>query len=128
MKIDSIGLFINNMEIMVKFYRDIIGMKTNWNGEPNADLEADGSRLIMYGRKDFEKMISKIFNYPDGLNGTMEIAFNLNKYEDVDKEYKRLMDLNVTIVFPPAIMPWGQRTCYVADPEGNLLEIGSFNK
>ena len=22
----------------------------------------------------------------------------------------------------------GQRTCYIADPEGNLIEIGSFNK
>jgi catechol 2,3-dioxygenase-like lactoylglutathione lyase family enzyme len=24
------------------------------------------------------------------------------------------------------IQPWGQRTCYVADPDGNLIEIGSF--
>jgi catechol 2,3-dioxygenase-like lactoylglutathione lyase family enzyme len=24
--------------------------------------------------------------------------------------------------------PWGQRTCYVADPDGNLIEIGSFSK
>jgi extradiol dioxygenase family protein len=24
--------------------------------------------------------------------------------------------------------PWGQRTCYIADPEGNLIEIGSFIK
>ena len=24
--------------------------------------------------------------------------------------------------------PWGQRTCYIADPEGNLIEIGSRNK
>jgi catechol 2,3-dioxygenase-like lactoylglutathione lyase family enzyme len=22
--------------------------------------------------------------------------------------------------------PWGQRTCYVADPDGNLIEIVSF--
>jgi len=26
----------------------------------------------------------------------------------------------------PTTEPWGQRTCYVADPEGNLIEIGSF--
>ena len=24
--------------------------------------------------------------------------------------------------------PWGQRTCYVADPEGNLIEISSFEE
>ena len=128
MEIDCIGLFVNNMEIMVKFYRDIIGLKTKWNGEQNADLKAGKCRLIMYGRDDFEKMVSKTFNYPKTLNGTMEIAFNLNNYDDVDKEYNRLMNLGVKSVFPPTTMSWGQRTCYVSDPEGNLLEIGSFGK
>ncbi|MBO4673317.1 MAG: glyoxalase, partial [Bacteroidaceae bacterium] len=31
-------------------------------------------------------------------------------------------------VLPPTTEPWGQRTCYVADPDGNLIEIGSFNE
>jgi uncharacterized glyoxalase superfamily protein PhnB len=82
----------------------------------------------MFGRKDFESMVSKEFNYPKGLSGTMEIAFILPSYEDVDKEYKRLTDLGVESVFPPTTMPWGERTCYVSDPEGNLLEIGSFGR
>ena len=128
MEIDCIGLFVNNMETMVKFYRDIIGFKTEWNGDKNADLESGSCRLIMYGRNDFEKMVSKEFNYPKGLNGTMEIGFNLKYCNDVDKEYKRLTDLGVESVFPPTTMPWGQRTCYVSDPEGNLLEFGSFGK
>jgi catechol 2,3-dioxygenase-like lactoylglutathione lyase family enzyme len=126
MEIDCIGLFVNNMETMVKFYRDIIGLKTNWNGDPNAEFEAGNCRLIMFGRNDFENMVSRQCDYPKGLNGTMEIAFNLKTYGDVDKEYKRLMNLGVSSVFQPTTMPWGQRTCYVADPEGNLLEIGSF--
>lgn len=24
--------------------------------------------------------------------------------------------------------PWGQRTCFVADPEGNIIEVSSFIK
>lgn len=31
-------------------------------------------------------------------------------------------------VLEPTTEPWGQRTCFIADPEGNLIEIGSFNK
>ena len=31
-------------------------------------------------------------------------------------------------VLEPTMEPWGQRTCYIADPEGNLIEIASFNK
>jgi catechol 2,3-dioxygenase-like lactoylglutathione lyase family enzyme len=127
MEIDCIGLFVDNMETMVKFYRDIVGLKTKWNGEPNANFEAGKCRLLMFGRPDFEKMVSKSFNYPKGLNGTMEIAFCLQNYAAVDQEYKRLMDLGVASIFPPTTMPWGERTCYVADPEGNLLEFGSFS-
>ncbi|MCI6338027.1 VOC family protein [Prevotella sp. P2-180] len=31
-------------------------------------------------------------------------------------------------VFAPTTEPWGQHTYYVADPEGNLIEISSFIK
>ena len=31
-------------------------------------------------------------------------------------------------VLEPELEPWGQRTCYIADPEGNLIEIGSWKK
>ena len=31
-------------------------------------------------------------------------------------------------VLSPTTEPWGQRTCYVADPDGNLIEIGTFTK
>ena len=34
----------------------------------------------------------------------------------------------VAPVMEPATEPWGQRTCSIADPEGNLIEIGSWNK
>jgi len=52
----------------------------------------------------------------------------MKTYHDVDKEYKRLMDLGVKSIFSPTTMELGQRTSYVADPEGNLIEIGSFGK
>ena len=38
------------------------------------------------------------------------------------------MSNGATPVLEPENEPWGQRTCYVADPEGNLIEIGSWNK
>jgi catechol 2,3-dioxygenase-like lactoylglutathione lyase family enzyme len=126
MKLDCIGLFVENMPEMVAFYRDVMGFKTNWQGEADASFEAGSCQLIMYGRADFEKMISHEFHYPKGLNGTVELAFTLATFSDVDKTYERLLNSGVKSVFSPKTMPWGQRTCFVADPEGNLLEIGSF--
>lgn len=54
------------------------------------------------------------------------VKFN---FSDVDAEYERLSKLNVP--FPcgaPMTFDFGIRNFYVADPEGNLLEIGSMNE
>jgi catechol 2,3-dioxygenase-like lactoylglutathione lyase family enzyme len=129
LKFDAVGLFVTDMAKMVSFYRDVLGMKTEWNGkEPNAELEADGFRLIMFGRDDFEKMTSRKYAYPNGINGTMELAYEAESFPAVDTEFERVVRMGATPVMPPTTEPWGQRTCYVADPDGNLVEIGSFNQ
>jgi len=127
MKFDAVGLFVTDMAKMVSFYRDVIGMHSDWDGkEPNAELKADGFRLIMFARDDFEKMTSRSFGYPKGLNGTVELAFEVADFAAVDREYARVVGRGATPVMPPTTEPWGQRTSYVADPDGNLVEIGSF--
>ncbi|MBS7007626.1 VOC family protein [Anaerostipes sp.] len=126
LKMTAAGLFVTDMERMVSFYRDVMGMETEWDKSPNAELYSGDMRLIMYGRDDFEKMTSRIFGYPKGINGTVELAFDVPAFEDVDREYKRAVEAGAEPVLPPVTEPWGQRTSYVADPEGNLIEIGSF--
>ena len=44
------------------------------------------------------------------------------------RHIKRAVENGATSVLEPELEPWGQRTCYIADPEGNLIEIGSWNK
>ena len=46
----------------------------------------------------------------------------------MDREFARTVALGAQSVMEPATEPWGQRTCYIADPEGNLIEIGSFDR
>lgn len=128
LKMNATGLFVNEMEPMVSFYRDVMGMKTDWTGDANAELFSGETRLILYGRSDFEAMTSRRYAYPSGLNGTMELAFDVANFAQVDLEYERVTNAGATPVFPPADEPWGQRTSYVADPDGNLIEISSFVK
>lgn len=129
LKFDAAGLFVTEMEKMVLFYRDVVGMKSEWkDNEPYAELFSGDMRLIMYSRDDFEKMISKTFTYPKELNGTLELSFSLPRFENVDEEYERLVKAGAKSVFPPSDMPWGQRTSFISDPDGNLIEIGSFNQ
>jgi len=56
----------------------------------------------------------------------MEIGIWLPKFSDVDIEYERLMALGIkSLTGKPVTFPFGIRNFYIADPEGNLLEIGS---
>jgi catechol 2,3-dioxygenase-like lactoylglutathione lyase family enzyme len=128
LKMDAVGLFVNDMPKMVTFYKDVMGMQTQWNGDANAELFSGDMRLIMYSRKDFEKMTARPYSYPSGLNGTLELSFSLPRFADVDTEYNRTVASGAVPIFPPTDEPWGQRTCYVADPDGNLIEISSFNQ
>ena len=82
----------------------------------------------MYGRKDFEKMTSRKYEYIKGLNGHFEIALYVDTFEEVDSAYEQAISKGAKSVLPPETEPWGQRTCYIADPENNLIEIGSFNR
>ena len=46
----------------------------------------------------------------------------------MEYEIRAEVENGATPVPEPELEPWGQRTCYIADPEGNLIEIGSWNK
>lgn len=124
---NTVGLLTTDNAKIVSFYRDIFGFQTDWNGqEPNVEMTLNGMRLILFPRMDFEQMISQRLSYPKDLNGTMELSFDVPTFADVDKEYERAISLGAKPVFAPTTEPWGQRTCYIADPEGNLIEISSF--
>jgi len=128
MKLDGFGIFVENMEVMVNFYKGILGFEIKWEkGQNNVFLEKYGTLFLLYGRNDFEEMTKQKYNYALGINGHFEITLSVESYTDVDKEYNRLINLGVKSIMAPTTEPWGQRTCYIADPEGNLIEIGSFD-
>ena len=129
MKLDGFGLMVNDMAAMIRFYRDVLGFEIR-EGEDtsNVYLVKDGTLFLLYGRQDFEKMTSRRYEYIKGLNGHFEIALYVDTFEEVDAAYADVIAKGAVSVLPPETEPWGQRTCYIADPEGNLIEIGSFNR
>ena len=80
----------------------------------------------MFDRKQFCDDMGEPYAPPHGLNTTMEIGMNVGSYAVVDEEYARLTALGVqSLTGEPVTRPWGQRNFFFADPEGNLIEIGS---
>lgn len=129
MKLDGVGLFVNDMPTMIRFYRDVLGFEIKEDENTlNVYLIKDGTLFMLYERKNFEKMTNRKYEYSEGLNGHFEIALYVDTFEEVDEEYYKAIVKGAFPVLEPTSEPWGQRTCYIADPEGNLIEIGSFNK
>jgi catechol 2,3-dioxygenase-like lactoylglutathione lyase family enzyme len=129
MRLDGFGLFVEDMGRMIRFYRDVLGFEIKEDEDTsNVFLVKDGTLFLLYGRRDFEKMTSRRYEYIKGLNGHSEIALYVDTFEEVDERFKEVVQKGAQPILEPTTEPWGQRTCYVADPEGNLIEIGSFNK
>ena len=91
-------------------------------------LLKDGTLFLLCGRNDFEKRTSKKYEYLKGVNAHSEMALYVDTYEEVDLQYKKAIAHGAASLLEPTTEPWGQRTCFIADPEGNIIEIGSWNK
>ncbi len=129
MRLDGFGLFVKDMSSMICFYRDVLGFEIKESEDTsNVYLIKDNTLFLLYGRSDFEKMTSRKYEYNKGINGHSEIALYVDTFEEVDEEYAKAISKGAIPILEPTTEPWGQRTCYIADPEGNLIEIGSFNK
>jgi catechol 2,3-dioxygenase-like lactoylglutathione lyase family enzyme len=127
--LDGFGLFVEDMAAMIRFYRDVLGFEIKETKDSsNVYLVKDGTLFLLYGRKDFENMTSRKYDYVKGLNGHFELALYVDTFDEVNATYERVIKQGATSVLAPTTEPWGQRTCYIADPEGNLIEIGSWNK
>ena len=129
MRLDRYGLFVKDMATMIRFYRDVLGFEIK--EEENTDnvyLVKDGTLFLLYGRKDFETLTGKRYEYLKGINAHSEMALYVDSFSQVDEEYQKAIDNGATSLLEPTTEPWGQRTCFIADPEGNIIEIGSWNK
>jgi len=128
-RFDMVGLFVSDLPQMVAFYRDVLGVEIEWDGQgPYAEFKHAGIRFSMFAREQLPALLGRSPAYPNGLNGTFELAIDLPRFEDVDGEFERVVRAGGQAVYAPRLEPWGMRSSMIADPEGNLIEIGSWNK
>ena len=129
MRLDGFGWLVDDMPTMICFYRDVLGFEIKEiEDSSNVYLSKDETLFLMYGRQDFEKLTNRTYAYVQGINGHAELALSVDTFDEVDQEYAKAIEKGAVSILEPTTEPWGQRTCYLADPEGNLIEIGSFNR
>ncbi len=128
-RFDMVGIFVADLRKMVEFYRDVLGVAIEWDGRgPYAEFKHDGIRFSMFERAQLPGLLGQTPTYPSGLNGTFELAIDLPRFEDVDPEFERVVKAGAKPIYVPRTEPWHMRSSMVADPEGNIIEIGSWNR
>jgi catechol 2,3-dioxygenase-like lactoylglutathione lyase family enzyme len=125
-RFDMIGIFVIDLQKMVAFYRDVLGIAIDWEGKgPYAEFKHEGIRLSMYERKELPKLLGQNPDYPTKLNGTFELALNVGVRENVDIKFREIISKGGTEIYSPRDEPWKMRSAMIADPEGNMIEIAS---
>jgi lactoylglutathione lyase len=125
-KFDMIGIFVEDIHQMVEFYKNVIGLEIEWNGEgPYAEFKHDGIRFSMYARKELEHLLGVTPEFPKNINGTFELAINAGKPENVDVKFHEIISKGGKVIYAPRDEPWKMRSAMIADPDGNLIEIAS---
>jgi catechol 2,3-dioxygenase-like lactoylglutathione lyase family enzyme len=111
-------LITSDVKELVRFYEPILGRRARMSGDDYAEFYTGAGVLAIFSAAAQEKYIP----------GSAEAAKNKSailefKVADVDSEYARLRGLVKIWVKPPTTQPWGTRSVYFRDPDGNLVDF-----
>ena len=116
--IDYIVIFVRDMTAMRRFYEDILRFPFSRELSPNwIEYQIGGNTLALArpGRT------AKDAPTPAG-SASLQLAFKVAA-DDVDRCADELVGQGVDLLEPPTNQPFGHRTLFFRDPDGNLLEV-----
>jgi catechol 2,3-dioxygenase-like lactoylglutathione lyase family enzyme len=100
-----------------QFYRAVLQMEAEGDDTFTA-FHVSGITFSLFNEQEMERMAPNSMAGA-GRGGTV-IEFQV---QDVDREYERLAQMNVQIAKPPTTQPWGLRSVWFRDPDGNLVNF-----
>jgi catechol 2,3-dioxygenase-like lactoylglutathione lyase family enzyme len=111
-------LITSNVKRLVDFYEPVLNLKAKWSGNDYAEFVTGVGVLAIFSADAQEKYIP----------GSAEAAKNRSlilefEVDNVDEEYRRLESLVKVWVKPPTTQPWGTRSVYFRDLDGNLVDF-----
>lgn len=147
--IDHVNLVVSDMAVMIRFYRDVLGMELSRQAAISgawieavtglADVEADVAFLAAPAGPTIEllRYRTPLATRPEGLGlantpGLRHIAFRVR---DIDGMAAALRQAGVALLGDVQQVPAAQvdyadvrkRLVYFRDPEGNLLELCAYD-
>jgi lactoylglutathione lyase len=114
-------LYVRDVEASVEFYERAFGLERRLLHESGqyAEMETGATALAFAAH---ELAAESVRELADRELAGFEICLVT---EDVEDAYGRAVAAGALAVSAPEEKPWGQRTAYVRDPDGTLVEIAS---
>ena len=111
-------LITNRFSELVGFYERVLGGAPSVKIGEYAEFHTGAGVLAIFSAKAQEKYIP----------GSSEAASNKSailqfRVAKVDEEFTRLQPIVKVWVRPPTNQPWGTRSFYFRDPDGNLVDF-----
>ena len=112
--------FVATLEPAVAFYRDVLGQTLTKRTEHWAQFDCGSLRLGLYERATMAAQLGVPSEQLGAPPGALELAFEVG---DCDAAHAAALAAGAREFSPPQDRPWGERTAYVLDPEGGLVEL-----
>jgi len=111
-------LITTNVNRLVNFYEGVLGIQAERSGNDYAEFRTGVGVLAIFSADAQEKYIPGSAEAGDNKSSILEF-----KVANVDQEYARLQPLVTAWVKKPTTQPWGTRSVYFRDPDGNLVDF-----
>jgi lactoylglutathione lyase len=117
---DYVILIVEDLDRSLKFYTETLGLALGHRSGDYAQLNTGTTRLSLYTRRAMENTLGQSLQTAAANAPAFEIGF---KVDDVDSAFRELLAAGATLAVKPTDRFWGQRTAYVRDPDGHLIEL-----
>lgn len=117
---DYIILIVADLDRTLDFYTQVLGLKLGHRSGDYAQLDTGLTRIGFYTRPAMAAVVGVALEPARQTAPGFELGF---KVADVDAAYAEIVAGGAMPVTPPTTRPWGQRTAYVRDPDGYLIEL-----
>ncbi len=120
-KVNAVVLFVEDLNGAMRFYRDTLGLEIVFEDDASFAFHMEGQDFALVHVSAGTQMLNEeVLGLSQGAGHRVMLCADV---EDVDKVYQTLMAKGVSFIKPPVDQPWGWRTAYFADPEGNIWEF-----
>lgn len=112
--------FVDDLDACVRFYKEVLGQRLTKRTAHWAQFDGGGVTFGLYDRQAMARNLDVEVAELGRAPGALELAFEVG---DVDAAFAAAIAKGAREYRRPENRPWGERTGYILDPDGALVEL-----